>query len=93
MAESYKTNAELSYDLPWMLKMQPVAAGLIAMAWIDLDLFHCSDEHISTANYLAFNVSYGMGKLCNFIILRHRSYARELETDPGNYSSDSTNGT
>ncbi|GAP39168.1 ATP-binding cassette domain-containing protein [Flexilinea flocculi] len=59
-AESYKTNAELSYDLPWMLKMQPVAAGLIAMAGSILIYFTTAMNHISTANYMAFNVSYGM---------------------------------
>lgn len=59
-ANSYKTNAELSYAQPWILKMQPVAAGLIAMAGSILIYFTAATNHISTANYMAFNVSYGM---------------------------------
>lgn len=58
--QAYKENAQLSYDPPTLLKIQPIFAGIISMAGLVVLYYSAAVSGISVADYMAFNIAYGM---------------------------------
>ncbi len=59
-AEEYSKEAELTYNPPMLLKIQPALSGLITLGG-SLLLYYCAaSAKVSSADYMAFTASYGM---------------------------------
>ena len=59
-AQCYKEQAELTYNPPWLLKIQPIIAGIIALGGTVVIYYSAAVSSVSVAEYMAFNASYGM---------------------------------
>jgi ABC-type bacteriocin/lantibiotic exporter with double-glycine peptidase domain len=57
---AYKEQAQLSYDPPALLKIQPIFAGVISMAGLVILYYGAAVSRVSVADYMAFNSAYGM---------------------------------
>jgi NHLM bacteriocin system ABC transporter ATP-binding protein len=59
-ADLYKQVAEIIYNPPLLIKLQPVLAGLIAMAGTIVIYYGAARSAVEVADYMAFNASYGL---------------------------------
>jgi len=59
-ADLYKQVAEIIYNPPLLIKLQPVLAGLIAMAGTIVIYYGAARSAVEVADYMAFNSSYGL---------------------------------
>ncbi|HEX3026469.1 MAG TPA: NHLP bacteriocin export ABC transporter permease/ATPase subunit [Clostridia bacterium] len=58
--QAYKEEAQLSYDPPALIKIQPIFAGIISMAGLVAIYYSAAVSNVSVADYMAFNSAYGM---------------------------------
>lgn len=59
-ADSYGENAALLYDPPWIIKIQPVLAGLVSLGGTIALYFSAASSAVSVADYMAFTAAYGL---------------------------------
>jgi NHLM bacteriocin system ABC transporter ATP-binding protein len=59
-ADAYRQQAELSYNPPGIIRVQPVIAGLISLAGTIVIYYGAAVSKISVADYMAFNAAFGM---------------------------------
>jgi ABC-type bacteriocin/lantibiotic exporter with double-glycine peptidase domain len=57
---AYKDQAQLSYDPPALLKIQPIFAGIISMVGMVVFYYNAAVAGVSVADYMAFYSAYGM---------------------------------
>jgi len=59
-AEYYKQQAELTYNPPMLLKIQPILASIIALGGTIVIYYSAAMAKVSVPEFMAFNASYGM---------------------------------
>ena len=59
-AGAYKQQAELSYNPPALIKIQPVIASAISLAGTIVIYYSAATASVSIANYMAFIASFGL---------------------------------
>lgn len=59
-AAIYSKNAELTYNPPMFLKINPVIATAINLVGVIVMYFFAAQSRVDVAEYFAFNIAYGM---------------------------------
>lgn len=59
-ANAYKQQADLSYNPPLLIKIQPVIAGVISLAGTVVIYYSAAAASVSVADYMAFSASFGL---------------------------------
>jgi ABC-type bacteriocin/lantibiotic exporter with double-glycine peptidase domain len=59
-AQAYKEQAELTYNPPTLIKIQPIIASLISLAGPIIIYYCAAAAGVGVADYMAFNASYGL---------------------------------
>jgi NHLM bacteriocin system ABC transporter ATP-binding protein len=59
-AQAYKEQAELTYNPPTLIKIQPIIASLISLAGTIIIYYCAAAAGVGVADYMAFNASYGL---------------------------------
>ncbi len=59
-ADIFKQQADISYNPPLLIKVQPVVASLISLGGIIIIYYSAAAASVSVADYMAFNASFGL---------------------------------
>jgi len=59
-AKAYKQQADLNYNPPLLVKIQPIAAGVINLAGIVIIYYSAAAASVSVAGFMAFSASFGL---------------------------------
>ncbi|MEN6389347.1 MAG: NHLP bacteriocin export ABC transporter permease/ATPase subunit [Syntrophomonas sp.] len=59
-ANAYKQQADLTYNPPLLIKIQPVIAGVISLAGTVVIYYSAAAASVSVADYMAFSASFGL---------------------------------
>ncbi len=59
-AKAYKQQADVNYNPPLLVKIQPIAAGVINLAGIVIIYYSAAAASVSVAGFMAFSASFGL---------------------------------
>ena len=59
-ADTFKQQADISYNPPLLIKVQPVVASAISLGGIIIIYYSAAAASVSVADYMAFNASFGL---------------------------------
>lgn len=59
-ANAYKQQADVNYNPPLLVKIQPIAAGVINLAGIVIIYYSAAAASVSVAGFMAFSASFGL---------------------------------
>ncbi len=59
-AGQYKRQADLAFNPPALIKLQPVFTAIISLAGTIVIYYSAATAHVSVAGYMAFSVSFGL---------------------------------